>query len=305
MGTNPNQDQVEKSTILRFLWFSSRRYNQPTALTPLAGGKAMSTDAIKQSTALSAPVADWEYPTPPTDLIFEDGVALASNRHRIAMNVLIDSALAALADRPDSFAGGNMFVYYSQDQAMNRDFRGPDFFVVLEVDGTRQRQGWVTWQEGGRYPDVIVELLSPSTETIDRTVKKDLYERVFRTTDYFIFDPFNPAVFEGWHLANQRYQRLLPNAQGWLWCESLGLWLGSWEGRIRREPPTDRCSWLRFYDRNEHLILLPEEQAEQEQARAERERARSEQAELQLVQERERVREQLRASGIDPDEVLG
>jgi len=253
--------------------------------------------STKVTTTQSAPQPEsaWEHPTPPTDLIFDDGEPLESNRHRIAMNVLIDSALTALVDRPDSFAGGNMFIYYSQDQAMNRDFRGPDFFVTLDVDGNRERQGWVTWQEGGRYPDVIVELLSSSTATIDRTVKKGLYERVFRTADYFIFDPFDATVFEGWHLTNQRYQPLQPDDRGWLWCETLGLWLGTWDGSIRREPPTDTCSWLRFYDSDGNLVLLPEEQ----------ERLRADQAEAQLAQERDRLRERLRASGIDPDEVLG
>jgi Uma2 family endonuclease len=62
---------------------------------------------------------------------------LETNRHRIAMNVLIDSALQALSGRPDCFTGGNMFVYYSRNQAMNRDFRGPDFFVALDVEGDR------------------------------------------------------------------------------------------------------------------------------------------------------------------------
>jgi hypothetical protein len=48
--------------------------------------------------------------------------------------------LVASGNRPDSFVGGNMFVYYSQNQAMNRDFRGTDFFVVLDVDSNRERQ---------------------------------------------------------------------------------------------------------------------------------------------------------------------
>lgn len=258
--------------------------------------EATTTQATAQS------MTDWEHPTPPTALIFDDGVPLESNRHRMAMNVLIDSALTALVARPDSFVGGNMFVYYSQDQAMNRGFRGPDFFVALDVDGNRERQGWVTWQEGGRYPDVIVELLSPSTATVDRTVKKDLYERVFRTADYFIFDPFDAAVFEGWHLTNQRYQPLQPDDRGWLWCETLGLWLGTWDGRMRREPPVETCLWLRFYHADGNLVLLP---AEQERLRAEQARLRAEQAEAQLIQERERLRERLRASGLDPDAVLG
>lgn len=239
----------------------------------------MSTDATTAAASISAAM-DWEHPTPPTDLIFDDGVPLESNRHRVAMNLLIESALSALGNRPDAFVGGNMFVYYSQDQAMNRDFRGPDFFVALEVDGNRERQGWVTWQEGGRYPDVIVELLSPSTATIDRTVKKDLYERVFHTADYFIFDPFESSVFEGWHLTNQRYQPLQPNEQGWLWCETLNLWLGVWEGQVQKEPPTGTCSWLRFYDEAGNLLLLPEE--------AERQRA-------------ERLAARLRELGADPD----
>jgi Uma2 family endonuclease len=126
---------------------------------------------------------------PPTDLIFDDGAEMESNRHRIGMNVLIRSLEQGFAHRNDFFAGGNMFIYFSAEQLRNRDFRGQDFFAVMDVDGTPTRQGWVVWQENGRYPDVIVELLSPSTANADKGIKKDIYERVFRTPDYFIFDP--------------------------------------------------------------------------------------------------------------------
>ena len=137
--------------------------------------------SVETTTEQEAPYPDaiWEAIAPPTDLIFDDGEPLETNRHRIGMNVLIDSVLAGLAQRSDFFAGGNMFFYYSRSQAMNRDFRGPDFFVTLDVDGSRDRKGWVTWEEEGRYPDVIVELMSPSTAKIDKTVKKTLYERTF------------------------------------------------------------------------------------------------------------------------------
>ncbi len=257
-------------------------------------------------------------PTPPTDLPFDDGVPLESARHRIAMNLLIRSVQFALRDRTDFFAGGNMFVYYSRNQAMNRDFRGPDFFVALDVDGSRERKSWILWEEDGRYPDVIVELLSASTERVDREDKKRLYERIFKTPDYFIFDPFNPDSLRGWRLQlGQGYQPLQPNAQGWLWCESLQLWLGTWDGVIDREPATGTCQWLRFYDSDGQLVPLPEEaeraraeteraraeteraRAEAERTRAEAERARAEQAE----QENARLLEQLRARGIDVDEL--
>ena len=256
----------------------------------------------------------WEPPSPPTDLIFDDGEPLETNRHRIAMNVLINSALSALAERSDFFTGGNMFVYYSRTQAMNRDFRGPDFFVVLDVDCSRERQGWVTWEEEGRYPDVIIELLSPSTAHVDKTVKKTLYERTFRTADYYIYDPFAPQSLEGWHLdQKQRYQPLVANNRGWLWCESLGLWLGNWEGSIQREPPTATCQWLRFYDLQENLVLLSEEIAELEQQRAEQERQRAEQERQRAEREQqraeiaqsraERLAARLRELGVDPDSV--
>ncbi len=241
---------------------------------------------------------EWEPPVPPTDLIFDDGVPLESNRHRIAMNVLIRSTQQALlAQTEDFFVGGNMFVYYSRNQAMNRDFRGPDFFVALGVEGDRERQGWVVWEEEGRYPDVIVELLSPSTAKIDKGVKKDLYEQVFKTPDYFVFDPFDPSSLEGWRLdLAQGYQPLSPNEQGWLWCESLGLWLGLWEGAIDREPVNGVCQWLRLYDAQGNLMPLPEEAAQQQ---AEQEKQRGEQEK----QRADRLAEKLRELGIDPSAI--
>ncbi|NJN20838.1 MAG: hypothetical protein HC812_06155 [Leptolyngbya sp. RL_3_1] len=243
----------------------------------------------------------WEVPEPPTDLIFDDGVPLESNRHRIAMNLLIRTAQQSLAPRPDSFVGGNMFVYYSRNQAMNRDFRGPDFFAVLGVEGDRSRQGWVIWEEEGRYPDVIVELLSPSTAGTDKGIKKDLYEQVFKTPDYFVFDPFDADSLAGWRLdLAEGYQPLAPNPQGWLWCETLGLWLGTWEGAIDREPMTGTCPWLRFYDPEGNLVPLPEEsatqRAEQEAQRAEQEAQRAEQEK----QRGDRLAAKLQELGIDP-----
>ena len=95
------------------------------------------------------PVADraiapnWEAHDPPTDLVFDDGEPLESSRHRTAMNVLIRSLEQAWCDRTDFYTGGNTFVYFSREQVCNRNFRGPDFFAVLNVDGTKTRQAWV------------------------------------------------------------------------------------------------------------------------------------------------------------------
>ncbi|MDJ1169269.1 Uma2 family endonuclease [Roseofilum sp. BLCC_M154] len=271
---------------------------------------------------------EWNPPTPPTDLIFDDGEPLESNRHRIAMNVLIRSLQQAWSERNDFYTGGNMFVYYSDQEVFNKDFRGPDFFAVLDVDGTKERQGWVVWQEEGRYPDVIVELMSPSTSKVDTGKKKNIYGRIFRTPDYFVYDPFKPKSLQGWHLdISKGYQSLVADDRGWLWCESLGFWLGTWSGTIDRE----EAVWLRFYDTEGNLVLLPEEaerqkaeavqqrfdeaqqrfdeaqqqldeaqqQLDEAQQRAETERQRAE-TERQRA---ERMAEQLRAMGLDPDQL--
>lgn len=156
-----------------------------------------------------------------------------------------------------------MFIYYSSQQIRDRDFRGPDFFVVLNVDGERERQGWVVWEENGRYPDVIIELMLPSTAAMDTGVKKDIYEQTFRTPDYYVFNPFDPDSLQGWRLDLERgYQALNPNPHGWLWCQRLGLWLGTWQGTIEDKPGI----WLRFYDQQGNLVLLPEEAAFREGA---------------------------------------
>lgn len=257
----------------------------------------MSIEATSE-TISQTPVLEWEPPIPPTDLIFDDSEPLESNRHRIAMNVLIRALQQAWSDRNDFYTGGNMFIYYSSSQAKNQDFRGPDFFAVLDVDGTPERQGWVVWEEDGRYPDVIVELMSPSTAKVDKGKKKHIYERTFKTRDYFVYDPFDPTSLAGWKLDhNLRYEPIVANEQGWLWCERLGFWLGTWQGTIDRET----ALWLRFYDQTGNLVPLPEEAAQQQAEVAQQQaEAAQQQAETQR-QRAERLAARLREMGEDPD----
>lgn len=226
---------------------------------------------------------------PPTDLPYDDGVPLESNWHRVSINVLVESYQQYRHPQNNFYAGGNMFVYYSSQQAMNRDFRGPDFFVTLNVDGSYDRKSWIVWEEEGRYPNVIVELMSASTAEVDKNAKKALYAHTFGTQNYFYYDP-ESFELAGFHLVEGNYVDLLPNERGHLWCEALGLWIGLWKGEIQAQTH----QWLRFYDPDGNLVLIGKEAETQ---RAEAERIRAEKAESQI----DKMRQRLQELGIDPN----
>ncbi|MGQ4806967.1 hypothetical protein NKDENANG_00305 [Candidatus Entotheonellaceae bacterium PAL068K] len=236
---------------------------------------------------------------PQVELIDSDGEPLDSEWHRFAINVLIESLLShLLQQRDDFYVGGNMFVYFSEEQARNRDFRGPDFFFVDHVNRTPMRRYWAVWQEGGRYPDMIVELLSPSTAVEDRTVKKAIYEQIFHTSEYYCYDPYTQQL-EGWRLVCGCYRPIEPNETGWLWCERLNLWLGPWHGICYHYEDT----WLCFYDPDGQVVPLPEAAAIQRattaQQQAEAAQQRAETAEAELAQLRETL---ARLQGHEPEE---
>ena len=242
----------------------------------------------------------------PFELVTDDGEPLESHWHVNQGSLLQELIQQAMEERGrgDYFVGVNMFVYYSQKQAeeiatefargaiSRRRYRGPDVFYVGGVEGNGDRKAWVVWEEG-RYPEVIVELLSPSTAKIDRTVKKDLYAGTFRTPEYFYHDP-GKVKLEGFRLAGASYRPIVPNAQGRLVSERLGLELGLWQGVYRQQTAT----WVRLFHPDGRLVPAADEraaaaeaQAEAERQRADAERQRAEAAEAELARLRARLGE--------------
>ncbi|WP_239112264.1 Uma2 family endonuclease, partial [Halomicronema sp. CCY15110] len=184
---------------------------------------------------------------PPGDL-YSDEPPLETDLHRDQIDLLIRLLKQFWADRQDFYASGNLTIYYSPEQRKSEDFRGPDFFVVLGAE-KRPRKSWVVWEEGGQYPHVIVELLSDSTANTDRELKKQIYQDIFRTPDYFWFSP-DTFEFQGFHLVDGQYEALSPNEQGHLWSQQLQLWLGVHHDQ------------LRFFSTTGQLIETPEERNE-------------------------------------------
>lgn len=103
------------------------------------------------------------------ELPCDDGEPMETPRHREQMELLIHSLKAYWVGRTNYYVAGNMFLHYDPQQRQR--FRGPDFFLVLDVDN-HERKSWVVWREGMRFPDVIIELLSDSTRAVDMGEKK-------------------------------------------------------------------------------------------------------------------------------------
>jgi Uma2 family endonuclease len=230
----------------------------------------------------------------------EDEVPLESYYHRLQINLLHELTYQLFKDRTDFYCGGNMFLYYDLKQAekviqfvrgerRRAPYKGPDFFVVLGgVDGTKKRKRWVVWREGGRYPDVIIEITSPSTKSKDTKDNLLLYSKVFRTREYYWYDE-EAGELVGYRLQGDEYVSIAPNERGWLWSEVLGVWLG-----VSDLPYQGwRYRWLRFYRKDGSLVLTGEEAErllrEQAEQRAEQERLQREQERQRAEAERQRA----------------
>jgi Uma2 family endonuclease len=245
-----------------------------------------------------------------------DGDKMESDWHVVSITLLDELVRNHLGEPTHYFCGGNMFIYYSLEQAKEIEeyveaktvqrkprFKGPDFFLVRDVDGTKPRESWVVWNEDGRYPDLVVEFVSPSTRGKDVDANAQFYARVFRVPEYFWFDRRSGELV-GYRLVGRDYVRIEPDARGWLWSAVLGAYLGVWRGSYRGRV----WSWLRLWDSEGQLVLTREEREarervarEQAEAQAQQERERAEQAEAraqQLQAELEQLRERLRQQGL-------
>lgn len=184
---------------------------------------------------------------PPSDLE-SDEPPLETELHLRQIILLLTCLDWFWRDRTDFYAAGNLTIYYSPHQRKSEDFRGPDFFVVLGTE-RKTRKSWVVWEENGKYPNVIVEILSNKTAETDRGLKKTIYQDTFRTPDYFWFDPYT-LEFAGFHLVDGTYQAIEPNDLGQLWSQQLGLFLGIYQQQVR------------FFTPEGKLVATPEERAE-------------------------------------------
>ena len=231
---------------------------------------------------------------PDATQLLSDEPEMESSLHYAQLALLVACLEWLWRDRTDFFIGANLTIYFSRQQLRNRDFRGPDFFLVKRTE-PRSRNAWVLWEEDGRYPDLIIELLSTSTANVDRTLKKDLYQNRFRTPEYFWFSP-DTLEFQGFRLVGHAYEPIVPNEHNWRWSEELGLYLGIEADQLRyftaqgEKVPTFAEAVAQAKAETEQAMAETEQAIAETQAtrrQLEQERQALEQTEQQLEQKRQ------------------
>jgi Uma2 family endonuclease len=234
---------------------------------------------------------------PDASQLYSDEPEMESSLHYAQLLLLVTCLEWLWQEANDYFIGANLTIYFSRQQLRNRDFRGPDLFLVKNTE-KRPRNSWVVWEEDGKYPNLIIELLSNSTADTDRNLKKNLYQNHFRTPEYFYFSP-DTLEFMGFRLVGSEYEEIIPNANGWRWSQELGLYLGIDSDNLRYITPEG------------NLVPTPAEaatqaviEANQAQLTANQAQSELQQQTLELETERQRVErltEILRSHGINPE----
>ncbi len=196
--------------------------------------------------------------------------------------------------------GQDSGIYWRLTDPPQKGAEAPDWFFVRNVPPTldgQLRRSYVMWQEIVS-PSLVLEFVAgDGQEERDRTPFKGkfwVYEQAIRVPFYGIYE-VNKASIEMYHLTDGYYSSLSTNERGHYSIPPLGVELGIWQGQYQNA----QLPWLRWWNTEGNLILTGEERATQEHERAE-------QTESLLAQERlrsERLAEQLKVLGVDPEQV--
>lgn len=226
-----------------------------------------------------------DYPHVDVDnLITEDGAPVDSIYAEKQQRLLTETLYASW--RPAE--GTQRFVALSNVglfASTERPSLAPDCLLSLDVEVPRNlrakdHHSYFIWKYG-KMPEVVIEIVSDRRGG-EEDYKMSEYARM-RIPYYVIFDPSNwlggemLRVMELWR---GRYRKMADN-----WLEEVGLGLTLWQGVYEGAEEL----WLRWCDREGHVILTGRERAEQERQRADEANERI-----------KRLEAQLRERGIEP-----
>lgn len=199
--------------------------------------------------------------------------------HGDALIRLVDVLKLWFNDEPNVYVGRNLMLYYVEGDP--RKHVSPDAFVTLGVAKDKPRDAYFTWLEGGRAPDVVVEITSKSTRQEDTKKKFRLYQDVLRVREYFLFDPraeYLKPCLQGYRLEADAYVPIAEVA-GRLPSAVLDLHFEA-DGKTLQLYNPASGKWLPTPEESQRLIML-EERDRRLRAERELERLRARVEELE------------------------
>ena len=211
-----------------------------------------------------------EYPS-------SDGKPMAESGKHVHTLVDIHSLLESLfANDPDVHVAGNNFVYYVEGDL--KKVVSPDAYVVFGIS-KEPRESYKVWEEGGKYPNVIIEVTSKSTSKKDQNEKFHLYES-WKVDEYYLYDPNGEYLkprLQGYRLVDGKYEHI-PFENNRLKSKMLGVELVlTITGRLRLFDPITRTYHLNLKEQIEMTQeALQRANAERERAEAAQVRASAE-----------------------------
>jgi Uma2 family endonuclease len=91
----------------------------------------MIIESIQENKSMAAITArELELQMPDARKLLSDEPEMESSLHYMQLLLLVNCLEWAWQERDDFFIGANLTIYFSRQQLKNRDFRGPDFFLV-------------------------------------------------------------------------------------------------------------------------------------------------------------------------------
>ena len=251
-------------------------------------------------------------------LVIEDDTAMDNFQSEEQQRLLVEPLYSSKLLPAPFLAAANVGLFYK----LKGDPIVPDMLLSLGVQrpddfSQRQNRSYFVW-EFGKVPEVCIEIVSNqegdelslsrrSQQKGKPTTKKEIYAQI-GVRYYVVFDPLQQvqgemagALLRVWSISADGYTELTPT-QGItsigqsVWLNGIGVGLSLWEGQFEEEVTR---LWLRWCDREGQVIPTGAEGREIERQRAEVERQRADEAELRA----QRLAEQLRAMGINPNEI--
>ncbi len=219
-----------------------------------------------------------------------DGKPMAENTLQYRWIVSIRENLALqYSDRTDVLVAADNLIYPVQGRS--RLCTAPDVYVAFGRP-PGERSSYRVWEEGGIFPQVVFEVLSPSNTAQEMTRKRRFYRR-YGAEEYYVIDPDAGHV----EIRVRSGSRLIPvrGVQQFV-SPRLGIRF------IRGE--SDELIVLRADGTPFRSLIETDQLRAEQQRRADDEQRRADGLEERLLAERaakDKLATKLRELGLDPD----